>query len=94
MKFLQYIAVLQALAKMDGGGTVGQVLRYNPHLSRGQGERILKSLSEDGMVIVEAVAYRPNINKKVYHLSETAVEYCECVVKDFDSSLHQRKIIQ
>lgn len=93
MKFLQYMSVMQALAKMETGGTVGQVLKYNPHLTRGQGERILKALEYDDMVIVEIVPYRKNIEKRVYHLSENAVAYCDCVVKDFDSSLHQRKLI-
>lgn len=90
MRFLSYIAVMQALAKMPGGGTVGQIQRYNPHMTRGQGERVLRSLEKDGLVIVEAVAYRPNINKRVYHLTPKAVEYCECVVVDFDSHEHQK----
>lgn len=80
MSFLRYIAIMQALAKSPGGATVGQVLRFNPHMTRGEGERALKSLEKDGMVIVESRYYRPTINKRVYHLSKEAVEYCECVV--------------
>lgn len=94
MKFLQYLSVMQALAKSEGGATVGQVLRVNPHLTRGQGERILKSLVSEGLVIVEFVAYRSNINKRVYHLDARAVEYCECIVNDFDNSLHQRSYLK
>lgn len=94
MRFLAYIDVMQALAKMPGGGTVGQILRHSPNLTRGQGERILKSLERDGLVIVESVAYRSNINKRVYHLSTDAVEYCECVVVNFDRSLHQKRFIK
>lgn len=90
MRFLAYISVMQALAKMPGGGTVGQIQSYNPHMTRGQGERVLKSLEKDGMVICEGVAYRSNITKKVYHLTPKAVEYCECVVVDFDSHEHQK----
>lgn len=94
MRFLAYISVMQALAKMPSGGTVGQVQRYNPHMTRGQGERVLKSLEKDGLVIVEGVAYRSNITKRVYHLSLKAVEYCECVVADFDSNPHQKDLLK
>jgi len=92
MSFLRYIAIMRALAKAPGGATVGQVIRFSPNMTRGEGERALRSLEKEGMVICESVAYRPNINKRVYHLTSTAVQYCECVVVDFDNNEHQKRI--
>lgn len=90
--FTRYIAILEVLAGMPKGGTVGQVGKVYHFLSRGQTERLLKELIADKFVRVEQVYYRPSINKNIYHITEKAVEYCEFVVKAYERVPHQQTL--
>lgn len=90
--FTRYIAVLEVLAKSPAGATVGQVQKWNVHLSRGQIERAMRDLIAEGHVRTERVPYRANVMKNVYHIEERAVEYCEYVVKGYDATAHQKTL--
>jgi len=90
--FSRYIAILEALAMSPKGATVGQVERLCLQFSRAQITRTLKELITENMVRVEAVYYRPTVNKQVYHLNERAVEYCCYVSRKYIETEHQRNM--
>ena len=87
--FTRYIAILEALAMSPTGATVGQVEKLCLQYTRSQITRTLKELITEKFVRVEAVFYRSNINKQVYHIEERAVEYCNYVITRYDNSGRQ-----
>lgn len=74
MQFSRFVCAIVALAEMPTGGSAGMVAKrvgaYGCQLSKGQAERVLKTLESEGYVISEHVAYRPGIDKVLYHIAK------------------------
>lgn len=86
----KYLDVLEVLANAGAGATVGQVEKALPHLTRGQASRILKELISINFVAVEKVAYRPGIDKNVYHMTENALSNMRHIVTRYKKTERQQ----
>lgn len=92
MTFFRCIAVLEALVMSETGSTRGQIQKLCLSMSRGQIERTLKDLIGEGFVREEKIPYRKHIEKKMYHIEEKAIEYCELIVNKYDRRAKQMEI--
>lgn len=88
--FTDLIAILDVLARAETGATVGQIQKTVTWMTRGQVERMLKSLITDNYISVEKVPYRSNINKNVYSITETAINSCKMVTYGYERRMKQK----
>lgn len=92
MSFFRYITVLEALTMLETGATRGQIQKLCLSETRGQIERTLRDLIGEGFVREEKLPYRPHIEKKIYHITEKAIEYCELIVMKYDRRAKQQEL--
>lgn len=88
--FTDIIAILDILARAETGVTVGKIQKEAAWLTRGQAERILKSLIADNYVTVEKVPYRNSVMMNLYHITATAVNSCRMVTSGYERRMKQQ----
>lgn len=87
MIFHRSICVLAVLANSPTGATAGEIANraggYDWRMSKGQAERLLKQLVLDKYVRRERVAYRPGMDKILYHMTPTAASMFDALASEY-----------
>lgn len=78
--FSNMLGVVEAVAKLQSGATIGAIQKMNPHLSRGQVERVLKGLMGEGYVEFQ-IAPHAATGKKVWNVTNRCMTNLYYVAK-------------
>lgn len=81
--FASYLGVLEAVAYLGDSATIGNVQKMNLHMTRGQVQRIIKSLMGEGYLTETELPYG-RTGKKVYHPTERCRQNVSIVAKRVD----------
>ena len=87
MSFHRSLCIMAVLANSPTGASAGMIAKRAGgnkwSISKGQAERLLKNLVMDGYVMRERVAYRPGIDKVLYHMTEQALQAFSALTQDY-----------
>lgn len=96
MSFHRSLCVLAVLANSAVGASAGNITKrvggYGCKLSKGQVERTLKALVDEGYVMARREKYRPGIDIIYYHLTELAAQAFIELTRDYSEKLKQLEI--
>jgi len=81
-----YLLILDSVSGLKNGGTVGQIQKPFPSLSRGQVQRVLDSMVNTGIIFMTVETYG-RTGKKVYRITEFAAMVCAGIATNYTQSL-------
>lgn len=89
MVFHRSVCIMAVLVNSPTGASAGAIANraggYDWRMSKGQAERLLNHMVQDGYVVKERIAYRPNMDKVLYHATKIGVDMFRALVSDYDN---------
>jgi len=83
--FVNAMSCIEVVSRTLAGTTIGQIQKAAPWMTRGQVERIMKGMENDGYVWSEVIAYG-RTGKRVYRMTEHAAIGFASVARQYTQS--------